>query len=559
MRLTISISQKIALAFGILTFLSVLFIYLSNKKLSEISELTDRIVKQEIVSEHLLDQLTAIVRESTLLSKSWAYADKDSDTPDKRRLKQLHNSRYPLVRNQLLKFKGTWDKNEKDAFTRICSQIEDTLFSQQKNIMTALNNYDAYSSTKNDYLLRRLISQKGSIPNTANLIQKRISVLQDNFEKSTSFSLQTLEKEQFNAERLFLLATILLILFGIGLTYITIVLFVFPIHKIRNILSELSKGILSNTIESNRRDGIGEIITNLNTLTTNLSKTAEFSLELGKGNYDIKFDTFSKEDVLNNSLLELRNSLESATKEATERRKKEEIQNWITNGLANFADILRQNNDDFGIVGNNILRYLVDYMKINQGGIFVYNDDDEQNPHLDLVSMYAYNREKYTNKRITPGEGLVGTCLIEKETIYLKEIPDSYLEITSGLGKANPRNILIVPLKIEENILGVIEIASFQLFEKHEIEFVEKIAESIASTLQTVRINKETQKLLLHSKEQAEAMKTQEEEMRQNIEELKATQEEAARKEAQLENEINQAHIELDLLRGKAKDREEGN
>ncbi|MBK8805995.1 MAG: GAF domain-containing protein [Bacteroidales bacterium] len=255
-------------------------------------------------------------------------------------------------------------------------------------------------------------------------------------------------------------------------------------------------------------------------------------------------------------MLELRDSLESATKEAEQRRQKEEIQNWITNGLANFADILRQNTDDFSTVGNNILRYLVDYMKINQGGIFVYNDDNQENPYLKLIAVYAYNRIKFADKQILPGEGLVGTCLLEKNTIYLKEVPNGYLEITSGLGKANPRNILIVPLKIDNNVLGVIELASFNDIELHEIEFIEKIAESIASALQTVRINEGTQKLLERSKEQAEAMKSQEEEMRQNIEELQATQEEASRKEENLERELTQAHDEISSLRKKIEELE---
>ncbi|MBK8805646.1 MAG: hypothetical protein IPO21_02920 [Bacteroidales bacterium] len=159
------------------------------------------------------------------------------------------------------------------------------------------------------------------------------------------------------------ISVIILILSSLILTYTIITLFVFPISKIKHSLDELSLGILPPNISNQRRDEIGEIVNKLNELTTNLKKTAEFSLELGKGNYNAELKTLSTDDVLRNSLLELRDSLESATKEAEQRRQKEEIQNWITNGLANFADILRQNTDDFSTVGNNILRYLVDYAK----------------------------------------------------------------------------------------------------------------------------------------------------------------------------------------------------
>ena len=172
---------------------------------------------------------------------------------------------------------------------------------------------------------------------------------------------------------------------------------------------------------------------------------------------------------------------------------------------------------------------MVNYLGANQGGFYSLNDQNSKDLHFEMTACYAYERKKYSEKRIEWGEGLIGSAALEKQTVHMTDIPDSYLDITSGLGKANPKSLLIVPLIVNEELHGILEIASFKDFEKYQIEFVEKVAESIGATLSTVKINVRTAKLLQESRSQAEVLASQEEQMRQNMEELQATQEEAAR------------------------------
>jgi GAF domain-containing protein len=95
----------------------------------------------------------------------------------------------------------------------------------------------------------------------------------------------------------------------------------------------------------------------------------------------------------------------------------------------------------------------------------------------------------------------------EKDTIYLTEVPQGYCSISSGLGEASPSSILIVPLKIEEQVLGVVELASFKEYQGYEIEFVEKIASNIASSILSIQTNEQTLRLLTASRQQAEELK----------------------------------------------------
>jgi GAF domain-containing protein len=112
------------------------------------------------------------------------------------------------------------------------------------------------------------------------------------------------------------------------------------------------------------------------------------------------------------------------------------------------------------------------------------------------------------------------------------------VRIRSGLGDAAPNSILIAPLLLNEEVLGMIEIASFNPLEPHEIEFVEKLGESIASTISNAMINNKTSVLLEETQRKTQEIMVREEEMRQNMEELMATQEDMGRQEREYINII---------------------
>ena len=222
----------------------------------------------------------------------------------------------------------------------------------------------------------------------------------------------------------------------------------------------------------------------------------------------------------------MRNNLSRVAEEDKKR-------NWSTEGLARFGEILRKNTNNINKLSDEIITNLVKYLNANQGGLYIIEDSKGGEPVMELTACYAWDKKKFISQEIICGEGLVGQVWQEMDTIYLTDVPDNYIKITSGLGDANPTSILIVPLKVNDQIYGVVEMASFNEFTENEIEFVEKIAESIASTISSVKINATTQRLLEESQEMTEQMRSQEEEMRQNMEELQATQEEMQRSQAE--------------------------
>lgn len=324
-----------------------------------------------------------------------------------------------------------------------------------------------------------------------------------------------------------------IILFFLGITLILKPV-TLSIQRLVGIIRIMALGRVVDTIYYKKRDEIGDIINSLNTLIKGLRETAEFAREIEKSNFNSTFTPLSIDDVLGNSLLDMRDSLKKARDEETWRREEDRKRKWVNEGLAKFAEITHQHSNNIEQLADRMMHDLIKYLNANQGGLFILAEDELGNSYFQLISAYAYNSKKYYQKTIHWKEGLVGTCAIEKETIYLTEIPEDYIEIESGLGDANPKSLLIVPLKLEDKVMGVIELASFLEFQEHEIQFVEKLGESIASTISIAKITSRTVLLLEESQRKSGEMRAQEETMRQNLEELRATQEESARREAEM-------------------------
>jgi PAS domain S-box-containing protein len=354
------------------------------------------------------------------------------------------------------------------------------------------------------------------------------TLLKMNIELTQLFTQQAVESRR--AFTVMLIALLLINVFVIGFAFMFLRNTLKPLEPITSHIATLSEGHIPPSMKMDRNDEIGKMAMALNALSENLGSATEFAKNVGEGKLDTQVQVFGGKGDLSQSLYAMRDNLKTVAEEDKKR-------NWTTEGLAKFSDILRANTD-LKAFGENVISNLVKYTGSNQGSLFIVDDGNPANVHLELLACYAFDRKKFLEKKIMPGEGLAGQVYLEKETIFIKDIPKNYISITSGLGEANPRSLLIVPLKLNEAIAGIVEIASFKEYLSHEISFIEKLAENIASTITGVKINERTQRLLQSSQQQAEELKAQEEEMRQNMEELSATQEEISRRQLDNENVI---------------------
>lgn len=286
----------------------------------------------------------------------------------------------------------------------------------------------------------------------------------------------------------------------------------------------ISKGKLDTELEIKSLDELGSIAIATENLADSIRKAREFTKSIGEGNYNfnnLEIHNNGHDDSLFISLLSMRNQLKESAESDNKR-------NWTAKGMAEFTEILRTNFTDIQKLSQRIINGIVRYLEASQGAVFVLNDEDNKNIFLEMTACYAYKEEDFKQKKVIIendfGEGLVGQAYLEKEIIYLTEVPTEYMQIASGLGEGDARSILIVPLELNGKIEGVIEIATLNQFEQYKIDFVKRLAENIASAILSLKVNEHTKKLLRESQELTQKLQAQEEEMRKNYEELQATQ-----------------------------------
>lgn len=351
-------------------------------------------------------------------------------------------------------------------------------------------------------------------------------------------------------------AGIVLILIAIFIIYFITVRIVKrivnPVERVTAVLKDLGDGNYDkvSTINIKTDDEIEIMANSLNSLYHSIGEISDFANAIGGGNLAAKLESKGQGDRLGNSLIMMRESLEKAAKEEKIRKEEDQKQAWIERSVAKFGQELRSDTGDAKTLYNNIIRLLVNDLGANQGALYLLNDSEEDNKYFELVACIAWDRIKMMQSRFLVEEGLLGACYFEKAPIELTEIPDDYINITSGLGTSKPKMLMLVPLIHNEVVIGIIEVASFDVFEEHKKIYLERIAETFAASLVSIRVNARTNELLQVSQMQAEEMTAQEEEMRQNIEELHATQEEMKRKSQKsdlFQKAIEQAFISVTI------------
>ncbi|MDV3258553.1 MAG: response regulator, partial [Sphingomonas sp.] len=225
-------------------------------------------------------------------------------------------------------------------------------------------------------------------------------------------------------------------------------------------------------------------------------------------------------------------------------------QDWLKTNLARFSRML-QGERDLATISNLIMSELAPLVNAQYGVFYVSSRDDEQT-ELELVASYGAERHQQLKRKFGLREGLIGQAAADKRAIRLKHVPGDYIQIGSGLGKAAPVNIHILPALFEDEVKAVIELASFEEFNETHHSFLSQLMETVGIVLNTIAATMRTEGLLAQSQLLTQELQARQTELTTKQEELHATNEELQEKAQLLENEKRQVeakNFEIEMAR----------
>ena len=290
------------------------------------------------------------------------------------------------------------------------------------------------------------------------------------------------------------------------------------------------------------------------TLTTQLRAIAEVSTAVTQGDLSQEITVEAEGEVA-----ELKDNLNQMIDNLRETTRTNEDQDWLKTNLARFTGHM-QGGRDLLDVTRLIVSELTPLVGASQGSFFLSEDGPGADGSLRRIASYGYRPRKNVPSVFAFGIGLVGQAAVERRPILLTNVPGDYIRISSGLGEASPVNLVILPVVFEEQVLGVVELASFNAFSTVRMQFLEQLMEIIGVSLNAIIASSRTQELLVESQRLASELQDKSEELQTQQGELQQTNAELEDK-ASLLAEQNRAieikNLEIEDARRGLEDRAE--
>jgi signal transduction histidine kinase/HAMP domain-containing protein/CheY-like chemotaxis protein len=318
-----------------------------------------------------------------------------------------------------------------------------------------------------------------------------------------------------------------------------------------------SEGRLGGQAEVEGVSGTWKRLTeNVNELAGNLTRQvraiAEVTSAVAAGDLTRSISVEAQGEVA-----ELKDNINAMVQSLRETIRANQQQDWRKTNLAHITGMM-QGHRDLAIVGELIMDELVPLVGAQHGTFFLAEPDAEGDPQLRLIAGYGLRADKASPIQYRIGQSLIGQVARSKRSVVVAGVPEGYIKISSGLGEAAPANLAIVPIVFEDQVLGVIELASFGPFSPVQTDFLEQLTETLGVNVNTIIANARTDALLEQSQRLTSELQVRSAELQDQQVELQRSNADLEDKAAQLatqNRDIETKNIEIEQARQEIEER----
>ncbi len=548
-----SIGTRLLLGFSFVLVLTILFGLLSLKQISTLTSFTERMHDHPMaVSNAVRDIQTDVARIQFVLQKYFTISDSLQKRLMFEELKSLEDdidSNFRIIRERFLGNLIDVDRAN-NTFKELKPLINDVV-----NLFQTDQKTDAIEMINKRNLVFNLERLSDQVEEMSLFANGKSEEFYRNARSSSTSILRT---------SIIFLVLIILVSFLIGsLISLSVTR---PLTKLIGTVRKMAVGNNDISIDIKSNDEIGLLASSLKEMQTNLLDVIVHAGKIATGDYSGTIPLRSGAD-------KLAESLNIMTKSLNELKETNAYQDWVKTGQNLLSEKMR-GDLTVGELADSVISFLAEYVEAPVGALYAYDSKEEI---LWLAGSYAYSGRSDLSDRFIPGEGLIGQVALEMKMISIENIPENYLIVSSGLGKSEPAHILAFPFTFNSRLKGVIELGSFNSWNKRQFDLFESMADMIGVSFNSSETRNSMEELVKQQEEQAkelqaaneeleektERLTSSEERLRAQQEELKATNEELEEKTEYLQSqkdEIDRKNQELQIVQEeiieKAKDLE---
>jgi signal transduction histidine kinase/HAMP domain-containing protein/CheY-like chemotaxis protein len=317
-----------------------------------------------------------------------------------------------------------------------------------------------------------------------------------------------------------------------------------------------SEGRLGGQAEVEGVSGTWKRLTeNVNELAGNLTRQvraiAEVTSAVASGDLTRSISVEAQGEVA-----ELKDNINAMVQSLRETIRANQQQDWLKTNLARIAGMM-QGHRDLAVVAELMMDELAPLVGA-QHGTFFLSEPVNGDTQLRLIAGYGLRTDKAAPIQYRLGQSLIGQAARSKRSIVVADLPEGYVKISSGLGEAPPANLAVLPILFEDQVLGVIELASFTPFTPVQTDFLEQLTETLGVNFNTIIANARTDALLEESQRLTSELQVRSEELQDQQVELQRSNAELEDKAALLaaqNRDIETKNAEIEQARQEIEER----